>query len=163
MDDGMDLDGPEFLLSLSQEIADIRFQPDDTPINDDLFENGGGDTALASVRTALVLDTNFLISHLKYLKSLTQAAEEQPGQIVLIIPWIVVRELDRLKLRHEPRSENGVFVGTLSDLARKAMQFIEKALRKQKHWLRGQKQSEVYDKDSKLVRTMLLKTIMRLI
>lgn len=53
---------------------------------------------LASVRTALVLDTNFLISHLKYLKSLTQAAERQPGEIVLIVPWIVIRELDRLKV-----------------------------------------------------------------
>lgn len=41
--------------------------------------------------------------------------------------------------------------GDLGDLARKAMRFIEGALRERRPWLRGQKSYEVYDENAKLV------------
>lgn len=41
--------------------------------------------------------------------------------------------------------------GDLGDLARKAMKFIEGALRERRPWLRGQKSYEIYDEKAKLV------------
>ena len=41
--------------------------------------------------------------------------------------------------------------GDLGDLARKAMKFIENALREKKPWLRGQKSYEIHDENAKLV------------
>ncbi|XP_046387743.1 uncharacterized protein LOC124157223 isoform X2 [Ischnura elegans] len=45
----------------------------------------------------IVLDTNILISHLKYVKELSQREYEALGRPILVIPWMVLRELDTLK------------------------------------------------------------------
>lgn len=45
-----------------------------------------------------ILDTNFLISNLAYLRTLTSQAAKYHGSLVLVVPWIVVKELDGLKV-----------------------------------------------------------------
>jgi len=46
-----------------------------------------------------VLDTNVLVSHLQFLVELKDYAIKGVGRPVLIIPWIVMQELDALKMR----------------------------------------------------------------
>jgi hypothetical protein len=45
-----------------------------------------------------VLDTNFLISKLGYLDTVLNLAEERPGSLLVLLPWVVIRELDGLKV-----------------------------------------------------------------
>lgn len=46
-----------------------------------------------------MLDTNVLISHLHFLVELKDYAIKGVGRPVLIVPWIVMQELDALKSR----------------------------------------------------------------
>jgi hypothetical protein len=45
------------------------------------------------------LDTNFLISKLGYLDTVLTLAEQRPGSVVVLLPWVVIKELDGLKVR----------------------------------------------------------------
>lgn len=46
---------------------------------------------------AVILDTNFLLAHLPWLSLLSKAANQ--FQISLVVPWVVITELDSLKTR----------------------------------------------------------------
>ncbi|KAI7886746.1 hypothetical protein K492DRAFT_155642 [Lichtheimia hyalospora FSU 10163] len=132
----MDIDGPEFINEVNNQIAAIRSTAS-TAAHDYMPE---------PFMQVAVLDTNFLISNLAYLRTLTSQAAKYHGSLVLVIPWIVVKELDGLKgMNHQQ-----VTRGDLGDLARKAMKFIESALREKKPWLRGQKSYEIHDENAKL-------------
>ncbi|KAM7011946.1 transcriptional protein SWT1 [Tautogolabrus adspersus] len=68
----MEIDPPE-------EVAESRCKQ---PLHQDLF---------------LVLDTNILISHLDYVKEIRSRGLEALGFPVVLIPWVVLQELDSLK------------------------------------------------------------------
>ncbi|KAJ1656206.1 hypothetical protein IWQ61_004181 [Dispira simplex] len=80
------------------------------------------DTSLANVSGVLVLDTNYLLSQLAFVKKLVEAARTcTSGQIRLIIPWVVVQELDGLKNSKKtvkvPCSTTAVGLGKQNDRA----------------------------------------------
>lgn len=139
----MDIDGPEFLLSLNNEIANIRagsYQRNDS-INANIFDNTLGPLGLDSYNEICVLDTNFLISKLGYLDTVLNLAEENPGSLLVVLPWVVIRELDGLKsANHQISKETEIGLR-----ARKAMRFLEERLRDKSISLRGQKMNEVLD------------------
>ncbi|KAI8137293.1 PIN domain-containing protein [Fennellomyces sp. T-0311] len=153
----MDVDGPEFLLELNHQIAEFREQ--DVTAGPTIVESNEWNTYYqeptlgmsCDYRRIAVLDTNFLISNLGYLKALTAEAELQPGSLLVIVPWIVVQELDGLKMRNKIQGgrDGG---GNVGDLARIAMRFLEDALRKKRMWLRGQKTDEIFDRNARLTK-----------
>ncbi|KAG0171183.1 hypothetical protein DFQ28_006273 [Apophysomyces sp. BC1034] len=159
--DYMDIDEVEFIHQVNQQIATIRAnsnigQPTDYHHYAESL-NPMSHTMQAQARLddlpfshVAVLDTNFLISHLAYLRSLITQAEKYPGSLVLMVPWIVVVELDGLKLSNKKQMRANVPVGDVGDLARMAMRFLEQGLRSKRVALRGQKSTEIYDKRAKL-------------
>ncbi|KAI7869288.1 hypothetical protein BDF14DRAFT_1880153 [Spinellus fusiger] len=162
----MDIDGIDFINQVNQEIAGLRAQPEaDLPINYfadpwlDILAETPYATTLTHTSTydpiitdqdnqIVVLDTNFLISNLDYLKTLLKQAAQHPGLVTIVVPWIVVRELDGLKSSHSAKPN-------LKELVRAAMRFLETELRNQTPCLRGQRIHEVYDPSAKLPVTLL--------
>lgn len=78
----------------------------------------------------VVIDTNIMISHLEFVRSLK--SEDIPGvdRLALIIPWVVLQELDNLK--------KGKMLQHVRDKAIPAVQFIYKCLKNQDSKLWGQ-------------------------
>ncbi|XP_055965569.1 transcriptional protein SWT1 [Sorex fumeus] len=78
----------------------------------------------------IVIDTNILMNHLKFVKSLKTT--EIPGfdGLVLIIPWVVVQELDRMK--------DGKLLKHVQHKAIPAVHFIHDGLREPDRKLWGQ-------------------------
>ncbi|XP_049724299.1 transcriptional protein SWT1 isoform X7 [Elephas maximus indicus] len=78
----------------------------------------------------IVIDTNILMNHLKFVRILKMT--EIPGfdSLVLIIPWIVVQELDRMKA--------GKLLKHAQPKAIPAVHFINDSLRNQDRKLWGQ-------------------------
>ncbi|KAK2506301.1 hypothetical protein MC885_019954 [Smutsia gigantea] len=78
----------------------------------------------------IVIDTNILMNHLKFLRVLKTT--EIPGydSLVLIIPWVVVQELDRMK--------DGKLLKHAQHKAIPAVHFINDGLRNQDRKLWGQ-------------------------
>ncbi|KAJ7411322.1 transcriptional protein SWT1 isoform X5 [Willisornis vidua] len=78
----------------------------------------------------VVIDTNIMISHLEFVRSLK--SEDIPGidRLALIIPWVVLQELDNLK--------KGKMLQHVRDRAIPAVQFIYKCLKSQDSRLWGQ-------------------------
>ncbi|KAJ7378137.1 RNA endoribonuclease [Desmophyllum pertusum] len=80
----------------------------------------------------VVLDTNVLLSHLKLISELKDFPIEGVARPVLIIPWIVIQELDSLKsdswrikkgkLVSSSKNKNGKF--GVDTLARQAVRFL---------------------------------------
>jgi rRNA-processing protein FCF1 len=81
----------------------------------------------------IILDTNVLLSHLKFLIELKDHSLKDVGKPVLVIPWIVIQELDVLK-----SSSDG-----LGKQARIAGQFIHDSLTSHHPRVRGQTIEEV--------------------
>ncbi|KAF9961652.1 RNA endoribonuclease [Modicella reniformis] len=104
----------------------------------------------------VVFDTNVLISHLNFMQRLVDAhgteASKRPSLdkngkqkplILFIIPWVVVQELDRLKMQKQGRGEYDVV-----EKARRAIIYLEKELEKpsEQRRIRAQKTSEYIEK-----------------
>ncbi|KAG2195057.1 hypothetical protein INT47_003923, partial [Mucor saturninus] len=137
----MDIDGPEFLSSVNQEIASIRAnRTNDTAYQHQLSESTQTEP-YAVYNEICVLDTNFLISKLGYLDTVLSIAEQHPGSLLVILPWVVIRELDGLKSSRHGGAEEDEICGR----ARRAMRFIEHKLRDKCPSLRGQKMKEILD------------------
>lgn len=81
----------------------------------------------------LVLDTNVLISHLSFLVELKDFAIKGVGRPVLIIPWIVMQELDALK----------TLSSKVSVKAREAISFLHSCFSAGHPRVRGQTMEEV--------------------
>jgi predicted ribonuclease YlaK len=47
----------------------------------------------------IVLDTNILISHQDHVKSLIADIEHRQRNVVVVVPWVVLEELDNIKVR----------------------------------------------------------------
>ena len=92
-----------------------------------------------------VLDTNFLISKLHYIDSVLTLAEQNEGSVLVVLPWVVIHELDGLKT-----SKRANHMGEIELRARKAMRFIEEKLREGCAALRGQKMDEILDPSMKV-------------
>ncbi len=83
----------------------------------------------------LVLDTNVLISHLHFLVELKDYAIKGVGRPVLIVPWIVMQELDALKSKSS----------TVSSKVREAISFLHQCFASTHPRVRGQTMKEVSD------------------
>ena len=88
----------------------------------------------------VVVDTNFLISHLAFLKTLI-FEHAKKYKLLIIIPWIVLQELDGLKSalwkNKSSSSQHGV-----GNLAQTAIKFLHNCLIDKEEGLRGQKIDE---------------------
>lgn len=78
----------------------------------------------------VVIDTNIMISHLEFVRSLKSEDIPGVGRLALIIPWVVLQELDNLK--------KGKMLQHVRDKAIPAVQFIYRCLKKQDSKLWGQ-------------------------
>ncbi|XP_019356792.1 PREDICTED: transcriptional protein SWT1 isoform X3 [Gavialis gangeticus] len=78
----------------------------------------------------IVIDTNIMISHLKFIRTLKTEDIPGVGRLALIIPWVVLQELDYLK--------KGKMVQHVRDKAIPAVQFIYTCLKNQDSKLWGQ-------------------------
>ena len=83
----------------------------------------------------LVLDTNVLISHLQFLVELKDYAIKGVGRPVLVIPWIVMQELDALKTRDN---------ASLASKAKKAIDLLHSCFSANHPRVRGQTMEEVH-------------------
>ncbi|KAI8341577.1 PIN domain-containing protein [Blakeslea trispora] len=131
----MDIDGPEFLNDVHHQIANIRADQNYEYLDIPMIVPDQLSLQPHSFSEIAVLDTNFLLSRLGYLDVLLTLADENPSNLLVILPWVVIRELDGLKNS-----------GNDSDVrasARKAMRFLELHLRDKSASLRGQKMNEV--------------------
>nr|XP_020757578.1 transcriptional protein SWT1 [Odocoileus virginianus texanus] len=100
-------------------------------VEDDTRSSAGIPSNTASDKKLLiVIDTNILMNHLKFVRLLMTT--EIPGfdRLVLIIPWVVVQELDRMKA--------GKLLKRAQHKAIPAVHFINDSLRNQDRKLWGQ-------------------------
>ncbi|XP_075792873.1 transcriptional protein SWT1 isoform X2 [Pelodiscus sinensis] len=54
-------------------------------------------TAISGLNLLIVIDTNIMISHLQFIMTLKTRDVPGIGRLALIIPWVVLQELDNLK------------------------------------------------------------------
>ncbi|XP_064004130.1 transcriptional protein SWT1 isoform X2 [Pogoniulus pusillus] len=78
----------------------------------------------------VVIDTNIMISHLEFVRSLKSEDIPGIGRLALVIPWVVLQELDNLK--------KGKMLQHVRDKAIPAVQFIYRCLKNQDSKLWGQ-------------------------
>ncbi|XP_037841739.2 transcriptional protein SWT1 isoform X2 [Chlorocebus sabaeus] len=100
-------------------------------LEDDVHSSSGIPSNNTSDRKLLiVIDTNILMNHLKFVRILKTT--EVPGfdKLVLIIPWVVMQELDRMK--------EGKLLKHAQHKAIPAVHFINDSLRNQDRKLWGQ-------------------------
>ncbi|ORE13573.1 hypothetical protein BCV71DRAFT_268216 [Rhizopus microsporus] len=152
----MDIDGPEFISQVNEQIASLRsldrkdivdvtmfdIAHDYVKTTHDLhlFNQSLSISDINHFAQIAIVDTNFLISNLKSLQTLLNLAEENIGSLLILIPWVVIRELDSLKTCN--RKEE------VAILSRKAMKFIESQLRSQVKSIRGQRLHETLDQSN---------------
>ncbi|KAG5437618.1 hypothetical protein PCANB_000655 [Pneumocystis canis] len=87
----------------------------------------------------LVIDTNFIISHLSLISELSQQCETY--NYIILFPWVTIQELNGLKsLENTYLSNNDT-----AFLVRKATDFIYHSLSQKGNLIRGQKMTEVLD------------------
>ncbi|XP_041646974.1 transcriptional protein SWT1 [Cheilinus undulatus] len=79
----------------------------------------------------LVLDTNILISHLSYVKKIRANGLEALGFPVIVIPWVVLQELDSLK-------RGGSMSSSVAHQATPAISYICNTLKNREPRLWGQ-------------------------
>lgn len=102
----------------------------------------------------VVLDTNVLLSHLKLVSELKDYPIEGVARPVLVIPWIVIQELDSLKsdswkikrgnlVTKQTESESGNF--GVDALARQAVRFLHTCFENNHPRVRGQTVSEAQE------------------
>ncbi|KAL4673876.1 hypothetical protein H8959_017810 [Pygathrix nigripes] len=97
-------------------------------LEDDVHSSSANNTS--DRKLLIVIDTNILMNHLKFVRILK--ATDVPGfeKLVLIIPWVVIQELDRMK--------EGKLLKHAQHKAIPAVHFINESLRNQDRKLWGQ-------------------------
>uniref|UniRef100_A0A2K5ILK4 Transcriptional protein SWT1 n=1 Tax=Colobus angolensis palliatus TaxID=336983 RepID=A0A2K5ILK4_COLAP len=97
-------------------------------LEDDVQSSSANNTS--DRKLLIVIDTNILMNHLKFVRILK--ATDVPGfdKLVLIIPWVVIQELDRMK--------EGKLLKHAQHKAIPAVHFINESLRNQDRKLWGQ-------------------------
>ncbi|KAF9439361.1 RNA endoribonuclease [Entomortierella beljakovae] len=154
--EAMDVDDEEQLLSIASTITNFRQHSSTTTDTSAINSWASGPVSSQPTNSKdpdaiVVFDTNVLISHLNFMKSFiqmygkkdtdssTNATTFKGDNIIFVIPWIVVQELDGLK--------SGGGRGGEVDLrfkAQRAIQYIQSELLRPEETrrLRGQKLSE---------------------
>ncbi|XP_027755643.1 transcriptional protein SWT1 isoform X2 [Empidonax traillii] len=114
-------------LSVVQACGELTSMDIDLPEQD---LNISAEAFTSGLNILVVIDTNIMISHLEFVRSLK--SEDIPGvdRLALIIPWVVLQELDNLK--------KGKMLQHVRDKAIPAVQFIYKCLKNQDSKLWGQ-------------------------
>lgn len=108
---------------------------------------------LQNANAALVVDTNFMLTHLDIVEELRELAEEYKQ--VIIVPWIVVQELDGLKSSTRKNydsissADDTAAPETIGFLARKATAWIYQAFAQRDSRVVGQKLTQRIDKNLK--------------
>ncbi|XP_053929357.1 transcriptional protein SWT1 isoform X2 [Cuculus canorus] len=114
-------------LSVVQTCGELTSMEIDLP-EPDLNISAG---AFASgLNILVVIDTNIMISHLEFVRSLKSEDIPGVGRLALIIPWVVLQELDNLK--------KGKMLQHVREKAVPAVQFIYTSLKNQDSKLWGQ-------------------------
>ena len=88
----------------------------------------------------VIVDTNFLISHLAFLKTLI-FDHAKKHKLLIIIPWIVLQELDGLKSAFW-KNKSSSSQHEVGNLAQTAIRFLHNCLINREEGLRGQKIDE---------------------
>ena len=91
---------------------------------------------------ALIVDTNFLLSHLHFLSQLLLCLQSQ-SDIQIIVPFVVFQELDGLKSFNALESEHLNKDQSIAHCARQAIQFLLISLQSYPSIFRGQKMNEI--------------------
>ncbi|XP_014803978.1 PREDICTED: transcriptional protein SWT1 [Calidris pugnax] len=114
-------------LSVVQTCGELTSMEIDLPEQD---LNISAEAFTCGLNILVVIDTNIMISHLEFVRSLK--SEDIPGvnRLALIIPWVVLQELDNLK--------KGKMLQHVRDKAIPAVQFIYMCLKNQDAKLWGQ-------------------------
>eukprot|EP00049_Salpingoeca_infusionum_P006220 m.103346 g.103346 ORF g.103346 m.103346 type:complete len:462 (+) comp13234_c2_seq2:102-1487(+) len=86
----------------------------------------------------IVVDTNVLLTHLHILEAIVQVPLNVELEPVLVIPWVVVRELDYLKNNHQSTEIVGGVEMTIASLSRRATRWIQHYLALHAPGLKGQ-------------------------
>ncbi|XP_009949705.1 PREDICTED: transcriptional protein SWT1, partial [Leptosomus discolor] len=114
-------------LSVVQTYGELTSMEIDLP-EPDLNISAEGFTS--GLNVLVVIDTNIMISHLEFVRSLKSEDIPGVGRLALIIPWVVLQELDNLK--------KGKMLQHVRDKAIPAVQFIYMCLKNQDSKLWGQ-------------------------
>ncbi|KAJ2836988.1 hypothetical protein FBU31_001237, partial [Coemansia sp. 'formosensis'] len=100
---------------------------------------------LDTARMAVVVDTNYFIDDLPMLRALSRLAS--PEQLVIVVPSVVLQELDGLKNNHRVADTPGRPKATVSQLARGASNFLSDSISSKGSAIRCQKVSEYLQKE----------------
>nr|KAJ3420213.1 hypothetical protein HK105_005954 [Polyrhizophydium stewartii] len=96
--------------------------------------------AQAPHKTAVVVDTNFLIANLSLLR---KTVDVMPSDMFIMVPLTVLRELDGLKVCFNHDDIKGRLRVSLGDCARQANLFLHKVFSSNSPLFRGQSVSDV--------------------
>lgn len=151
--EAMDVDDEATLLSIASTITSLRqhlSRPDASSIGSWALDSVSPSSKDGGFEAVVVLDTNVLLSHLNFLRSLVAVCDTKYNganshtKAVFIVPWVVIQELDGLKV---DRGRRGGEVDVV-DKARRAIKYIQDELEKpeNKRSLRGQKIGECLEK-----------------
>ncbi|XP_064310444.1 transcriptional protein SWT1 isoform X2 [Phalacrocorax carbo] len=114
-------------LSVVQTCGELTSMEIDLPEPD---LNISAEALTSGLNILVVIDTNIMISHLEFVRSLKSEEIPGVGRLALIIPWVVLQELDNLK--------KGKMLQHVRDKAIPAVQFIYTCLKNQDSKLWGQ-------------------------
>ncbi|KFP28135.1 Transcriptional protein SWT1, partial [Colius striatus] len=114
-------------LSVVQTCGELTSMEIDLPEQD---LNISSEAFTSGLNILVVIDTNIMISHLEFVRSLKSEDVPGIGRLALIIPWVVLQELDNLK--------KGKVLQHVRDKAIPAVQFIYTCLKNQDSRLWGQ-------------------------
>ncbi|KAM6066502.1 transcriptional protein SWT1 isoform 2-T3 [Chlamydotis macqueenii] len=114
-------------LSVVQTCGELTSMEIDLPEPD---LNISAEAFTSGLNILVVIDTNIMISHLEFVRSLKSEDIPGVGRLALIIPWVVLQELDNLK--------KGKMLQHVRDKAIPAVQFIYMCLKNQDSKLWGQ-------------------------
>ncbi|XP_045905109.1 transcriptional protein SWT1 isoform X2 [Micropterus dolomieu] len=109
-------------------------------------EEGAADTHCEESRPQdliLVLDTNILLSHLDYVKKIISHGLGALGFPVVLIPWVVLQELDSLK-------KGRGLSGSVTHLATPAISYIYNTLKSREPHLWGQSMQQAAESSNGL-------------
>ncbi|KAM6414732.1 transcriptional protein SWT1 isoform 2-T2 [Rhynochetos jubatus] len=114
-------------LSVIQTCGELTSMEIDLPEQD---LNIPAEAFTSGLNILVVIDTNIMISHLEFVRSLKSEDIPGVGRLALVIPWVVLQELDNLK--------KGKMLQHVRDKAIPAVQFIYMCLKNQDSKLWGQ-------------------------
>jgi len=142
-EEDMEIDDVEFMSkTILKEIENIRVDRIEIPEMDCDYTSSREVELKDSTSLFIVLDTNILLSHLKFVHELPNSPIPGAGRPTVIIPWMVMQELDRLKSapcsRVHEFEDDGKPGISLNILARKAIAFLHECFTENHQRVKGQ-------------------------